>query len=164
MRVEDIKADSRLNPQAKNDDVKAIAAEANAKGAALGKAYEAQLRDEAESIRRRLWSSPDMLNTSERIAQDASYRDAMERARRTDPNRPAELIELFKSASMISDSLQQRAAMTVGLERGNDEVLNGWVSEHPADLDRMQRLIDLNQSINSVKLQFQRAMFFAATL
>ena len=160
-QIDEIKADSRLSPQAKDDDVKAIANKVNARRAALGKAFEAQLESEAEGLRRKLLSPPETFVSADRILQEMSFRDALRSAHETSTS--AELMGVFRSAQLNTDTLQQRAALTVALERGQPAVLEAWLAEHPGEQARFQRLVDLEHEISSQQ-RFHRSLQFVPTL
>ena len=67
---------------------------------------------------------------------------------------------LLHSARLTGDSLQERAAMVVALERNDVDVMNGWLEDHPEDDDALQKLYDVHHRVNDRKAKFGRAMRF----
>ena len=137
-----------LSEEGKHEQIAAVREQTNAKIRALQDEASAALEAERQRLERLLFSPPRPLSAattsvSDRIAQDASYRDALDRARRTDPGQPESLRELLEQAQRTSDDLQSRAAMVIAFERGNVDVINAWSSANPSyerDVDRFYEL------------------------
>jgi hypothetical protein len=70
----------------------------------------------------------------------------------------------MRSARLTSDTLQERAVMVVGLERGDLNVLNAWFEKHPGDSADVKELDDIRWLLNSAAGTFQCAMSFAPPL
>jgi hypothetical protein len=155
-----IKADTRLSPEGKAADIAAIKQRSDVERKVMGEVFEAQLRGEAETLRRKLLSPPETYVAAERIAQEMSYRDAFQRARSTSTDNRRELMDMFRSASMMSDGLQQRAAVAVAMERDDVDVLNAWIEANPNDGERLNRLYDLERELNSTAARVHRSMHF----
>ena len=95
--------------------------------------------DNSKLLRRRgleqqlLGPGPEPLRAtaSDRIARTSSFRDAVARCAATNPDRPQELYELLRRASLTGDALMERAVATIAYERGDAGALNGFLEAHP---------------------------------
>jgi len=162
-RIAAIEADTRLSDDAKRIDIEAIKRSVNAERKALRDVYEGQLTDRLDVLRRRLCSPPESASTAEAIARDASFRDAMERARRTEARTAVghPLADLLFSARLTADSLQERAAMVIALERGDLDVVEAWVETHPNDRAPLEELREVHHRVTDKRERFGRSMAFA---
>lgn len=138
-------ADPTLSDEGKQQKIATAREQANANIRGLQEEATAQQAAERQRLERLLFGPPALLssNVSDRLAQDASYRDALDRARRTDPGRPESLLDLLTQAERTGDRLLSRAAMVVGFERDHVDVLNTWSAANPsyeADVDRLYEL------------------------
>lgn len=98
---------------------------------------------EIARLERRLVLAPRPLgaSTGERIALDASYRDALARASAIEGD--SELIDLLDQALLVEDDLLARAVAAVAYRRVRPEVLNHYTASKPeleADVDRLWEL------------------------
>lgn len=146
---------------------------AEALAAATGRANEkiTQLRAEQDqqraAERRRLEQkllgpppAPLGATTSDRIAITSSYRDALERAAATDPESDA-LLDLQRTAQLASDSILERATLTVGMQRGDADVVNGWSTAHPADeADADALYVAMHSSANDLRATLAETLAF----
>jgi len=62
---------------------------------------------------------------------------------------------LLHSARLTGDSLQERVAMVVALERNDVDVMNGWLEDHPEDDDALQKLYDVHHRVNDRQAKFR---------
>jgi len=163
-RIADIQGDQRLAGEAKAQDVARVKAERNASVKALGVAHEAALAAELDGLRRRLCSPPGGATGAERIARDASFRDAMQRAHATEPRDGVfhPLMDLIYGARLTGDDLQERAAMVEALSRADADVLDVWLQSHPEDGDVLNRAYDVHFAVTDRKRKFARSMQFLA--
>lgn len=161
-QIAEIRADQRLSDDAKAADVARLTAETNANRKALGAAHEAGLAAELDTLRRRLCSPPGVATGAERIARDASFRDAMQRAHATEArNGPVHpLMDVIHGARLTGDDLQERAAMVVALERGDADVLDAWLQAHPEDGEVLNQAYGAHFEVTDRKRKFARAMHF----
>jgi len=165
-RIAAIRSDQRLTDEAKAADVAPIVAKRNARVRALGEELEASLTRELDTLQRRLCTPPPSASATgaEIIARDASFRDALQRARQTETRDGVfhQLMDLSHTARLTGDSLQERAAMVVALERNDVDVLNAWIAEHPDDAEILQQAFDLKDRVTDRKARFGRSMQFRA--
>ncbi len=165
-RLDAIRDDTRLSGEAKVSDTARVRAERNARMRALGEAHEAALRGELERLQRQMCSPPAGLTGAERIATDASFRDALQHAHQTEQRDATrqQLMDLWHSARLTGDSLQERATMVIGLERDDRDVLAAWIETHPEDAEPMQHLHEVHNRVHDRREQFGRAMRFRAAI
>jgi hypothetical protein len=83
-----------------------------------------------------MWDGP-----TDRIARDASYRDALDRVVRTEDSDA--LARLHRTAALVGDYLQERAAMAIALEAGHADIVNAYIEAHPGDGPKIERLWEL---------------------
>ncbi len=161
-KIDRVRKDERLAEDAKVCDIARIKAKANAQVKAFRAEYEASLHRERDELRLQLCTPSRHTTGAERVAVDASFRDALERAQRTPPQEVDRhpLADLFHRATLTGDGLQQRAAMVVALERDDVDVLNAWLESHPGDDTALQRLHDLHFVITDRRETIHRAMRF----
>lgn len=155
-----IEADQRLTPEAKAKMRAEAREQANGRLRAIHEATEASIARERANLERRLMSPPALgvaATTSDKIARDASYRDAVERARRVAAD-PGALVELLELAESTGDDLQARAILAVGLQRGHAHVVNRYTSTRRAEEQAVDRLYELLQAQSNVKAVVARAM------
>ena len=128
----------------------------------LSRRFDESVATELDRLRRKL-SAPTVVGFgAEKVAADASFRDAMERARSTSAADPAELMQLYTDAHNVSDVLQQRAAMVVAIDRRHIDVLNAWVNDYPETEADVQRLLDLTEQAGGLGASIAAAFYFAA--
>lgn len=79
------------------------------------------------------------LSASEKIAIDASFRDALDRAERAESAETR--LKMLRQARHTGDDLQERAVVVVALDRKELEVLRAHVDAHPEEKDAVEALI-----------------------
>jgi hypothetical protein len=97
--------------------------------------------------------------TADRITRDASYRDALERARRVPANSSGGLVELLDQAELVGDDLRARAVLAIGLQRGDAVAVNRYTSTRQAEEADVDRLYELLHA-SSTSVAVARAMRF----
>lgn len=134
-----IKSNNDLTERAKGEYSARVRAEANAKLAELQAEFQAAADARLDGLKRQVFTAAHPYNatSTDRIAIDASYRDALERAARTDPV-STELQELTQRAVLTGDKLLAKAAAAVGLERADIQSVDVYlgssmVSEREAE-------------------------------
>jgi len=133
--------------EARKAEIATLRQEVNVRLAQLQDEDTKQVETERAELERRLLAPPDISVTataSDRIARDASYRDALERARGAKEG--PRLLEMFRDAERFGDSIMAKACMAVALDRGEIPVLDAWLETHPNDEPKLQRLFDLTSA------------------
>jgi hypothetical protein len=141
-----IEADQRLTPEPRAEQIAAARASANKQITALHAEVESGLLTARSTLERKLCSRRPFLGrqTADRITRDASYRDALERARRVPANSSGGLVELLDQAELVGDDLRARAVLAIGLQRGDAVAVNRYTSTRQAeeaDVDRLYELL-----------------------
>ncbi len=80
--------------------------------------------------------------TSDRIAQDASFRDALDRA--TKAENSTDLIQLLERSERVGDAIQVRAVVATAFERRDLHTLDAHLERHPTERADLERLLDLS--------------------
>lgn len=138
-----LKENQNLTDDARSREIAQTRTDLFARVEELRKEYEAKLDAEDDRLRRYI-SSP-LAAGVDRVAVDASYRDALERARSTEPAAPDQLRQIYRDARSVSDSLQQQAALVVALDREDIEVINAYIGDHPTTGRDIEALFGLMQ-------------------
>jgi hypothetical protein len=142
-----IAADTSLSDEGRTARLAAVAETANARIDKLRTDVEGGDAVERSSLELRLLAPPSAplgASATDKIAHQASYRDAIARANMT--TSPAELLELQRTAHLSGDSLLARATLLVGMSRGDADTVNGWSRANPADEELVDRLFTLTHS------------------
>lgn len=107
---------------------------------------------ERRDLEKRYLGVGDVLGESpaEKVARAASFRDAMDRAEATE--RGPDLAALMSRAAYTQDELQERAALTVAVERQDIDAMNVYLESHPEREPNIQRLIDLRGQLKPAQL------------
>lgn len=160
--IDKTRADTRLSNEAKAADVATLTAEANARITALSAEHEASMQRRIDELRRGLCTPSSTAIGAERVAIDASFRDALERAKRTELQEGTKhpLIDVFNSARITGDTLQQRACLVEALARNDVDVMNAWLADHPEDDRALNDLYAISRETVDITAQFNRSMQF----
>ncbi len=97
-------------------------------------------------------------SVSDTIAQDASYRDALARARATSADKPDELSQLLAEAEAVGDTLQARAALAIAIIRGDASAANVYIEHHPSSDADLTRLWELSTSKADITYEMNLAL------
>ena len=165
--VEALRNDRRLTEEAKAEGIAEARGRTNASLAELYKKRTESRRAERARLERSIFAAPASLpgaTVGDRIAIDASFRDALDRAKRTSIEQPEELMELATQAEVVGDRLQSRAALVVAFDRGHVEVINAWTDANPGWRNDVERLWEVRQIDLGVSLRgaLAEAMAFAS--
>ena len=152
-REEGIRNDPRLTPETKQRDINTLKTATNTILAELAEFDREDAETERKKLERDLFSPPGLglMSPGERVARDASFRDAMQRARATSRDTQDDLVALLNEAELTSDALQARAAMAVALERRNVPALNAWIDGNPHDDGPINRLFELTDNQRNIR-------------
>ena len=96
------------------------------------------------------------LTTTQKVAQDASYRDALSRADQLQDQ--DEATALLQRAGRTGDDLLAQAVAVIAAERMWPSVLDTYAAEHPSHADAVGQLIDLNRTERDPNWQVSRSM------
>jgi len=146
----DITADRSLSATGKAERLAAARDTTNAAIDQIQADAQAALASERASLESNLLAAPSPslgATPTDRIAQTASYRDAVSRAGMTAT--PGELVDLQRTALLTGDTLLARATLVVGLQRGDPETVNAYVAANPklgADVERLWNLTHAQRS------------------
>lgn len=160
-RIASVKADDRLSEQARQADIGEIRETARQRLAELAEQRDKAVNDEVRRLERKLSTPSQSLSGADRVALDVSYRDALERARAVDVGDRAALLTLFNDSARVGDELQQQAAMTVALDRGERDVVDAYLDEHPAKREDVEALVEVSNELTSLDRKFRVAGHFA---
>ncbi len=147
---ENLEADLRLTDAAKREEIAARRDAANQKLRELYETDVAAIDTELVALDKHFFAAPALSHgatASDSIARDASYRDALARARGTENG--GGLIAMYRDAERTGDWIMARAAMAIAVDRGDLQVLDAWLATHPLDEPKLQRLLDLTTAKHS---------------
>jgi hypothetical protein len=159
-----IEADPRYTGEAKADMVATARTAANRKLQAMHDEYIARVESERKRLERLLFAPPSLplgATTSDRVARDASFRDALDRAGRTRPEQPDDLLDMLRRAQRSGDAIQARAALTVALDRNHVAAINAYTDENPREQRDVERLYELTHLQSSLGGTVAAAMAYA---
>ena len=138
--VAKVQGNPDLTDLAKQERTAAILAAANERLADLQARTQAVQAKYVESLKRQVFTPyhPYHASATDKIAVDASFRDGIERAGRTEG--PDELLAMVNRAVLTGDKLMAKAGAAIALERGDLRALNAYIetlsdSEGPAYAD-----------------------------
>ncbi len=157
-----IQGDARLTQEGRAEHLGALKAQANAQIAAAEAASQTAAASERSRLEERLMRPPVGFTASSeaKIAASATFRDAMQRASATSPLDNS-LRELHDLAQLTGDESMARAAMVVGMRRGDPDVVNAWSRHNPTHEASVDRLFELMHQPPSVQQRFLGATQFA---
>lgn len=154
-RIEEIREDKRYTPDAKAEQIKETKEQHNAKIAELRKLHADSIAADTDRIRRQLFKPLGNITDrpADKVARDASFRDALQRARATTKDADSsDLVDLLNDASFTGDDLQERAAMVVAMERGDVPALDQWLERHPSDNASISALYQRQHTTGSINI------------
>ena len=155
-----VRSDRRLSDEAKRHALAKAWVRTADKVKEIRDDYFGQAERERKNLEARLLRPPSssFASAAEKVAADTSYRDALDRADRTE--NAEELTRLLSRAQRVGDDLQVRAVLATALERRDFNTLNAHVEHNPRQEEDIQNLLDLSGEA-SARQKLMASLHFA---
>jgi hypothetical protein len=160
-RVAAIRANDRLSELAKREALAQAWVTAADKLDALRAAYQEDVGGERRDLERKLLRPkvPGLAPTAaDRLALDASFRDALDRASSIESSE--ELVQLLQRSERVGDAVQVRAIVATAVERGDLHVLEAHLEVHPDERADFERLLEMSTGATSRRERLAMSMVF----
>ncbi|MFS4506917.1 hypothetical protein ACMA46_11825 [Clavibacter sp. Sh2141] len=138
-----IRADTRLTPEARNEDIRRLHAQTQAELDALRAKGDTQKDARIRELRLDLTSRSVLEGVDPSLT--ISYRDAFERAARLQDE--PEAVALMAQASDSRDIPLERAILSRAYDQRWSEAINTYTAAHPVFLDRAEELWSLTNPV-----------------
>lgn len=167
-QIKSVEDDPDLTLEAKRRRINAITDEANAVSEVFRQVYEDAVESEIRTLSTSLRRPDAGLSPSRRFEADLSMRDALERCEKaiatdvTGRKDFRKLNEMYDAAVLRGDDVFARAAFSVAMDSplGGRNIIDAWLSDHPADGEKLARLWDLESSKEGASNLFGLAVRF----
>jgi hypothetical protein len=138
--LDQIRADTRLTPQGKKQQIAAEFLRASREVTAIKEAVSAKNEQRLGSLRR------DLFGTTGGDAQTAiSYRDAQERVGALQIGEQDKAVKLLDQAELSGDEVMVKAVVQRSLELAWDQVANSYIEKHPYYGAKLEELWELQE-------------------
>lgn len=160
-RILALREDLRLDQGVRVREMAQAYVDARAEMNTLKASFVGYVADERAALERRVFAPPGSApaTAEARVARDASFRDALERAERC--ANQDDLRALQRRAVRVGDDYLEQACLVLAAEHAWQNAVDDYGSRHPESADAALELIAFNQTVDTAQFQFfqQQAAF-----